>query len=166
MDLYLVRHGVAGESDASQWPDDRDRPLTPKGKQRFGAVARGLASVAPSVDVVLSSRYARAWQTAEILQKEGGWPTPEACEALESGHAPADVLQALQPYTGSGAVALVGHEPNLHELTSYLMTAETSQAQVEFKKGGVARIWLDESLRPGSAHLVWLLAPKILRALS
>ena len=166
MDLYLVRHGIAGEADASQWPDDRDRPLTPKGKQRFGASAQGLASVVPSVDVVLSSRYARAWQTAEILRNDAGWPAPLACEALESSHAPADVLQALQPYSATRAVALVGHEPNLHELTSYLLTAEASHAQIELKKGGVARVWLDESLRPGSARLVWLFPPKVLRRLS
>jgi len=122
--------------------------------------------MAPSVDAVLSSRYARAWQTAEILQNDAGWPAPLACQALESSHAPADVLQALQPYTASRAVALVGHEPYLSELTSYLLTAETSHAQVEFKKGGVARVWLDESLRPGSARLVWLLPPKVLRGLS
>lgn len=166
MDLYLVRHAIAGVADASQWPDDRDRPLTRKGVERFESVARGLARLGTSVDVMLASRFVRAWQTAEILCREADWPDPVACEALESGRSPTDVLQALQPHIGASAVALVGHEPNLHELASYLLTGDTSHVAVEFKKGGVARLLLDETLRPGSAALVWLLAPKLLRALA
>jgi phosphohistidine phosphatase len=162
MDLYLVRHANAGVADPSQWPDDRDRPLTPKGTKRFKKVARELGELVSSVDVVLSSRFVRAWQTAQVLSTEAGWPEPLACEALESGRSPAEVLQALQAHTSAAAVALVGHEPNMHELVSYLLTADTTHAQVEFKKGGAARVSLDESLRPGSARLVWLLAPKVL----
>src|SRR5207245_576205 len=111
--------------------------------------------------------WARAWRTAELLEKEAGWPAPVACEALESGRSPAEVLQALQPFTGSTAVVLVGHEPNMHELASYLLTADTSHAQIEFGKGGVAYLEVGEgSPRPGAARLVWLLTPKVLRALA
>jgi phosphohistidine phosphatase len=74
------------------------------------------------------------------------------------------VLQALRD-AGSGDVALVGHEPNLHELASYLLTAEVNHAQLEFRKGGVARLTLDNGLRPGTATLVWLLTPKVLRTI-
>ncbi|HEV7661980.1 MAG TPA: hypothetical protein VGQ62_00495, partial [Chloroflexota bacterium] len=118
-----------------------------------------------NVDVVLSSPWPRAWRTAELLHKGAGWPKPVASEALESGRAPTEVLQALQPHVSASAVALVGHEPSLHELASYLLTAERGHVQLEMKKGGVARLWLDESMRPGGARLVWLLAPKVLRAL-
>jgi phosphohistidine phosphatase len=166
MELLLVRHAIAGEADPSRWPDDRDRPLTAKGMKRFREAARGLGALVPSVEVVLSSRFVRAWQTAEILEQEAGWPAPQACEALESGRAPAEALQALQALTGSSTVALVGHEPHLHELTSYLLTADMGHAQVEFKKGGVARLVIDESLRPGSAQLLALLSPRVLRSLA
>src|SRR5437763_11510845 len=103
MDLYLVRHAIAGDADPAQWPDDRDRPLTPKGVRRFEEAARGLGKLVSEVDVMLSSRFVRAWQTAEILTEEAGWPPAVACEALE-GHAPPDVLLALQPYLSSAAV--------------------------------------------------------------
>jgi phosphohistidine phosphatase len=166
MDLYLVRHAVAFDPDESQWPDDSQRPLTPAGEKRFKQAARGLSTLVGSVDVVLSSPWVRAWRTAELLEKEAGWPKPIGCEALESGRAPAEVLQALQAYTSSGAVALVGHEPSMHELASYLLTADTSHAQIEFRKGGVARLELDQALQPGAAHLRWLLPPKLLRALA
>lgn len=165
MDLYLVRHGVAFDPDPTRWPDDTQRPLTPDGEKRFAKTARGLGNLAADVEAVLSSPWPRAWRTAEILAKHAGWPKPVACTALESGRAATEVLQALQPHTNDKAVALVGHEPSLHELASYLLTGERNHVALEMKKGGVARLWIDEAVRPGSARLVWLLAPKILRAL-
>lgn len=165
MDLYLIRHGVAEDPDPVQWPDDKGRPLTADGEKRFRRAARGLKELVPSVSVVLSSSWKRAWQTAEILEKEARWPAPVACEALESGHSPAEALQALQPFTGSTAVALVGHEPNMSELAGYLLTGESGQVQIEFRKGGVAFLELGDGVpRPGAARLVWLLTPKVLRA--
>ena len=67
MDLYLVRHGVAYDPDPAQWPDDKDRPLTQDGEKRFRRAARGLRELVPTVSVVLSSRWVRAWRTAELL---------------------------------------------------------------------------------------------------
>jgi phosphohistidine phosphatase len=166
MDLYLVRHGVAFDADPSQWPDDSLRPLTAEGKKRFVTAARGLKQLVNKVDVVLSSPWVRAWQTAELLEKEAGWPAPVACDAL-AARGPAEVLQALQPYVTASAIALVGHEPSLHQLASYLLTADTGHVQIEMKKGGVARLELGEGLlRPGTGRLLWLVTPKMLRALA
>jgi phosphohistidine phosphatase len=165
MDLYLVRHGVAFDADPVRWPDDSQRPLTADGQKRFSSAARGLKRLAPGVDVLLSSPWVRAWTTAELLEHEAGWPAPVACEALAE-RGTAEVLQALKPYAGSRAVALVGHEPSLRELASYLLTADTGHLQIELKKGGVVRLELDETVRPGSARLIWLLSPKILRELA
>jgi phosphohistidine phosphatase len=164
MDLYLIRHAVAFDPDSAQWPDDSERPLTPRGEKRFRRAARGWRELVPSVDVVLSSPWVRAWRTAKILENSAGWPPAVACEALESGRAPAEVMLALQPHSGAAAVALVGHEPSLSELASYLLTADTGHVQIEMRKGGVARLELDPSLRPGAARLRWLLTPRILRA--
>jgi phosphohistidine phosphatase len=165
LDLYLVRHAIAFDFDTSQWPDDSQRPLTPEGQKRFSRAARGLRGLVPSVELVLSSPWVRAWQTAELLESEAGWPRAVACEALSSGRGPADVLQALQPFTTCSAIALVGHEPILHELASYLLTADTD-AQIEMRKGSVARLEVGEGLRPGAGRLHWLLPPKVLRALA
>ena len=164
MDVYLVRHGAAADATDPQWPDDRERPLTTQGVKRFRREARGLAALGAGVDVMLSSPYRRAWRTAELLEEDAGWPAPVECAALEPGRPPAEVLTALQPYSGSSAVALVGHEPSMHQLASYLLTSDTHHAAIEFRKGSVARLQIDASLRPGSAVLLWLLAPKVLRA--
>jgi phosphohistidine phosphatase len=65
--LYLVRHAVAHKRAPERWPDDGKRPLTPGGEEEFRGAARGLAEIIPEVEVLLSSPYERAWQTAEIL---------------------------------------------------------------------------------------------------
>src|SRR6266511_729589 len=66
----------------------------------------------------------------------------------------------------AGAVALVGHEPNLSELTSILLTGNATRLSMEFKKGGVAYLQLDDNLRRGSALLRWFVSPKVLRSLA
>ena len=123
MFLYLVRHAVAGDADPAQWPDDRDRPLTPDGEKKFREVAAGLATLATKVDVLLSSPLVRAWQTAVILQKHAGWPEPLKSEALAFA-IPAEVIDALQPHASVGSMALVGHAPGMYEFASYLLTGD------------------------------------------
>ena len=166
MDLYLVRHASAFDADPSAWPDDRQRPLTPQGEKRFRRAARGLGQLVPRVELVLSSSYVRAWRTAEILKRDANWPAPVVCEALEAGRQPSEVLEALQPHAGAASVALVGHEPNLHQLASFLLTGDAAPAMLEFRKGGVALLRFEGAPAPGLAQLVWLLPPKVLRGLA
>lgn len=161
MDVYLVRHAVAFERDGERWPDDSRRPLTPEGEARFREAAGGLLAIAPEVGVVLSSPYARAWRTAEILS-EGGWPAPVACEQLEPDHPPHKLIPVLERYGEGGSVAVVGHRPGLHELASFLLTGDAEGAEVGIKKGGVVCLRFDG--RPGEATLRWLLTPALLRA--
>src|SRR6266542_4519154 len=116
MNLYLVRHAIAGAGDPNLWPDDSLRPLTKKGARKFRKAACGLGRFAPRPEVVLSSPYARAWQTAEILAEEVDWPDPIACDALKE-YAPSHVMAALASHASAGTVALVGHEPYLSALT-------------------------------------------------
>jgi phosphohistidine phosphatase len=165
MHVYLVRHAIAFNPDPSAWPDDRERPLTPQGIKRFRRAVSGLQSLVSRVDLVLSSPLTRAWQTAEVLQKRAGWPAPQRFEPLEPGRPPAEVLDGLLPHASAASVALVGHEPSLHELASYLVAGDAGTARVLMKKGGVACVAFDESLRAGGGELLWLAQPKMLRGL-
>jgi len=150
--VYVVRHAIAEDRDADRWPDDALRPLTADGERRFRRAARGLREIAPSVDAILASPYARAWRTAEILYEEAGWPAPEPCDRLEAWRQPDEAFDVL-PRTGS--VAVVGHEPLLSGLVGLLLGADVA---MDFKKGGVALVE-DGVLR-------WYATPKMLRALS
>ncbi len=117
------------------------------------------------MDSVWSSPLARAWQTAEILASEARWPAPAVLKELEPGGTPADVVAALKPVLSAHSVAVVGHEPGLHELISYLLAGPRAHALVEMRKGGLALLDVAEDLHPGGAHLSWVLPPRVLLGL-
>lgn len=165
MKLYLVRHARAFEADPVNWPDNGERPLTPDGAKRFRRAARGLRGLAPTVDIVYSSPLTRAWQTAEILHQQAKWPAPTVCDALAGERPPAEVLETLQGLDEVTAVALVGHEPGLHELASYLLAGDASLVATSFRKGGVLALKVEGELLPGTATLEWAATPRMLRAL-
>jgi phosphohistidine phosphatase len=162
--VYLVRHAFASHADPSQWPDDSKRPLTPDGIERFRVAAQGLRRLVPTVDVVLSSRFARAWETAVLLHEVAGWPDPEECPQLEVGWPAAAALEVLRRHS-EPSVALVGHEPYLSTLASLLCAGAEDALRLQLKKGAVAVLRVDGDVEPGTAYLTWALQPKVLRAL-
>jgi phosphohistidine phosphatase len=161
--VFLIRHAFADHADPRRWPDDAERPLTPEGADRFRIAARGLGRLVADVDAVLSSSWSRAWQTAELLHEEAGWPEPVRCEPLEPGHSLHEVIEEL--HGRHGTVALVGHEPGLSRLASLLCSGSEDAVRMELKKGGVILLDVYGPLEPARAILRWVLAPKILRAL-
>jgi phosphohistidine phosphatase SixA len=166
VEVYLIRHAVAEVRDPLQWPDDTKRPLTSEGADRFRRAAAGLAALVPEVGVMLSSPWKRSWETAQILQEAAGWPKPEKCEALEGDRSPRGIPPALRQYAQAESIALVGHEPQMHMLASYLLTGDAARLLIEFKKGGAAAFRLDNALRPGTATLLWSHPPRVLRRLA
>lgn len=160
-----MRHAFAGARDPERWPDDRLRPLTPKGERRFRRAAQGLGLLVPGVDTVLASSWTRAWRTAEILQDRAGWPAPERLPALEARPA-AEVVEALTKRSPGEALALVGHEPYLGELASYLLTGNPHHARIALKKGAALALDVDGPIAPGRAVLRWLLQPRMLHRLA
>jgi phosphohistidine phosphatase len=163
VDLYLVRHAVAFEEDPARWPDDSRRPLTPRGERDFRPAARGIGRLVPSVEVVLSSPFPRAWSTAEILGQEAGWPEPVAAPGLEKDRTPADAIKAIEEHAARSSMAVVGHEPNLTELASTLLG--TDRVSIELEKGGAMALDGGPAILPGSAVLRWLVTPEVLRSL-
>jgi phosphohistidine phosphatase len=163
MRLYLVRHAIAAEPDRERWPDDSERPLTPRGVRRSRRAARGLSRVTPPVDFVLSSPYVRAWDTALILEDEAGWPAPLQCPELTEDN-PAALLDALKPFSGAESIALVGHEPNLSRFASALLSP-TWGPWLQFRKNSVALLQQVDEAEPARFELAWFLPPRVLRAL-
>ena len=166
MEVLLVRHAIAAERDPARWPEDRDRPLTEQGEDRFRRAAKGLARIAPEVDLLFSSPLTRAWRTAEILHEQIGWPAPEALSQLEPDRPAAQTVLSLGPHAEIARVALVGHEPNLSEVASYLLAGTGHRGvDIEMKKGGVACLVIDGVPGPGTAWLRWLATPRMLRSM-
>jgi phosphohistidine phosphatase len=163
-DIYLVRHAFAGHADPAQWPDDSKRRLTKDGIREFRSMARGLRRLVPEVDVVLSSSYSRAWETARLLREEAGWPKPQDCPPLEADKPAAAALPVLREPTAS-SIVVVGHVPHLSRLASLLCAGSEDAAEIKLKKGAVALLRIGADVQPGSGELRWLLQPKVLRAI-
>jgi phosphohistidine phosphatase len=164
MDVYLVRHAIAHERNHARWPKDALRPLTPAGKKRFRKAAHGLAQLMPKGTTVVTSPYTRARDTAAILIEVGGLGKAVEAVELASGATVGEIFELLRSRK-SGAVVLVGHEPNLSILMSTALAGDRARFAVEFKKGGAACLRFAKAIAPGRATLRWLLPPRVLRKL-
>jgi phosphohistidine phosphatase len=162
--IYLVRHASAFGRDDTRWPDDSTRPLTPGGQRKFERAARGVRQLMAAPQSVLSSPYRRAWQTAEVLAKYARWPAPAPAEGLAADSSARRMVTVLEEHASEPSVALVGHEPIMGELLSLLLTGEEVGMAAPFKKGGIACVEIESDLAPGSARLLWMAPPKLLRA--
>ena len=70
MNLFILRHGIAVEPGTPGFENDADRPLIPKGERRLRAAAAAMKKMELSFDLILSSPFVRARQTAEIVARE------------------------------------------------------------------------------------------------
>jgi phosphohistidine phosphatase len=161
-ELYLIRHGIA-EERGEAWPDDTKRPLTSDGMARMKKVARGLVRLDVAIDVILTSPLVRARQTAEIVAAAfDPHPALVNTDALAPDATFAALVADLEKHARKMRLALVGHEPGMGELAARLIG---SRHPIEFKKGAVCRIDVDEIPPSGPADLRWMLTPRILRAI-
>ncbi len=67
MNLYVIRHAIAVDEALSDYESDRERPLTDKGRKKMRQIAKALYNLGVELDLILSSPYVRACETAEIL---------------------------------------------------------------------------------------------------
>ncbi len=161
-ELYLVRHGVA-EERGEAWPDDTKRPLTDAGMARLRRSIRGLATLGVGFDVILTSPLVRARQTGEIVAA-AYTPHPPIInlESLAPGGAYAAFVADLEKQSRRRRVAIVGHEPGIGQFAGRLIG---SRQALEFKKGAVCRIDVDDLPPSAPGALRWFLTPKLLRSL-
>lgn len=165
IELFLVRHGVAGARGPA-FPDDRLRPLTDEGTTRFRQAVRGLAAIDVTLDLVLTSPLVRARQTAELLVAGlPGHPRMDTLDALAPGGRLPVILEAIfqRSRQRQTKIALVGHEPDLGELAARLLGA---RGGIQFKKGAVCCIELQGRLASGPGTLLWHFPPRVLRRLA
>jgi phosphohistidine phosphatase len=160
MNLYLLRHGLAVELGTHGLIKDSERPLTPKGERKLWRIAEGMKALELTFELILSSPYVRARQTAEIIAEAlHASKTIEFSETLTPGGSTKkliELLNHLKPDLEN--VLLVGHEPHLSDFISLLVSGKPGFGVV-MKKGGLCKLSVD-SLRYGRcAALEWLLTP-------
>lgn len=159
--LLLVRHAHAGDRDPDRWPDDRDRPLTDKGRKTQRKVARALAKLDLVPARVLTSPWARAVETAAVLVAELGLLAPAI--PVEALAAEPDLVRLADDIGEPGTdaiVALVGHSPWIEELATLLLAGSAGGLRMDFPKAGVMGIDLARPA-PGAGELRFFLRPKM-----
>lgn len=164
-ELLVIRHAIAHERSASDWPNDDERPLTAQGVRKFGRAASGLARLFEPPDELLTSSLARARQTAAILEDLAGFPTPIESAALHPTTDTSALVAALAT-RGAKRLAIVGHEPTLSLLIGALLAGEHAPAFVAMKKGAVAQLVFSRRIEFGAGRVMALLPPRVLRAIA
>ena len=168
MNLYLIRHAISvsvGEGTEA-YEDDTQRPLTEKGQKKMRQIAKGLAALGIDLDLIISSPYIRARETAEILANALKMKKKVVfSDNLVPLGDPDLLISEINEKYPVDNLAIVGHEPNLGTLTG-LLVSENAKIDITYKKGGVCKCSADDLRHTRTATLEWLLTPGILVELS
>ncbi len=162
MQLYIVRHGIAIDREDPNCPPDPERFLTEEGIEKTRQAAKGTAEISSAPDLMLTSPYVRAFQTAEIFAKALEYPKDKIrkTDFLLPGAESLQLFRELAKDKDNSVVFVFGHAPHLDDL---LATALNSKQHItSLKKAGVALVEL-KRLVPPSGELLWLSTPKLLR---
>jgi phosphohistidine phosphatase len=162
MQLLVVRHAIA--VDQEEWQgDDAQRPLTDEGRKKMKRVAQGLRRLVDDLGLLAASPLVRAQQTAQILAAAYDDVAITTVPTLAPGQSPGAVARWLQD-TRRDTVTIVGHEPGLSNIVSWLV-AGGDRSFLELKKGGACMVEVPREAGRGSGMLVWALWPSHLRDL-
>lgn len=141
MNLFLFRHGIAEDYA----PSDFERNLTHKGVERLLQQVEGLKNSGFKPDIIFSSPYNRALQTAEILAEGLAVPL-ETIGLLGCGcrfSALSDFLEERAELISSAVC--VGHQPDLGNIT-YTFTGR----QAFVHKGSLVHILVEDWISHGA----------------
>ncbi|HVM74936.1 MAG TPA: phosphohistidine phosphatase SixA [Candidatus Saccharimonadales bacterium] len=162
MQLYIVRHGIAIDREDPKCPSDPERFLTEEGIEKTSEVAKGVSKIADTPELMLTSPYLRAAQTAEIFADALDYPKQKIrkTEALLPGAEPLQLMRELGKDKDQSTVFVFGHAPHVDELLATVLGSKHHISAL--KKAGVALVEL-RRLVPPSGQLVWLATSKLLR---
>jgi phosphohistidine phosphatase len=162
MKLYIVRHGIAIDREDPKCPPDPERYLTEEGVEKTKQVAKGVAALGAVADLLLSSPYVRAMQTAEIFAGalEYSKQKIRRTDLLLPGAEISMLFRELAKDRQSSTVFLFGHAPHLDEVIAAAVGSKHHLTSL--KKAGVALIEM-KRVSPPSGQILWMAPPKLLR---
>lgn len=118
MRIYLVRHGDAVPEEHAG--SDRDRWLSPRGREAVRVLGRLLRETAITPDMILSSPLPRAVQTAEVLAQSLDYVgTVVSLRCLEPAAQPQVAAQAIR--SAGAAVIVISHEPAISAIGAFVL---------------------------------------------
>lgn len=163
MKLFLLRH-----AEAFPGKDDALRELTPKGIESLQKLSDGLIKKElMDISEIRHSPLVRARQTAEHFKKMAELKAPirqvPLLEPYDDFRILADMLN-----TATDNLLLVGHQPNLGMLASYILTLNSQLDLFKLKKGALLCLERFSAPEQGDAweavwQVRWLLTPRIVK---
>ena len=165
MNIHLLRHGVAAALGQENNFRDEQRALTAEGIEKIRQAAQGLKRLQVDFDLVASSPLVRARQTAEIVVEvlKFRQPLDEWDELVPEGAVDA-VLRRLQDFRECKSVLLVGHQPGIGCIASYLVFGD-ARVSLPFKKGALFCVQANDP-PPWAGELLWMLPSRMLRQIA
>jgi phosphohistidine phosphatase len=159
MNLYILRHGLAVVHGHPDYESDADRPLTPEGEAKLSLITKAMEALDLSFDVIVSSPFVRARQTAEIVA-EAFKVKLQFSETLIPGGSAKQLIEFINRLAPPWQdIMVVGHEPYLSELISLLVSGNPDFS-INLKKGGLCKLSASSLKHGRCATLEWLLTPK------
>ena len=167
MHLLIIRHAIAEDRDsfAGSGKSDDLRPLTDEGRAKMKLGAAGLRALVPDLSLLAASPLTRAQETADIVGKEYGIEIGATTDSLRPRAAFTDFASWITEQGHQDVVAVVGHEPHLSALATWLICGG-KQSRLELKKGGACLISFSGVPKKGGGTLEWALHPSHLRAIA
>jgi phosphohistidine phosphatase len=158
MTIYLLRHGIA--EPAGPGGSDAARALTDEGRKKLRAVLKLANHAGVKPDLILTSPLVRAFQTAEVAAEALGYGSkPTRTRVLELGGPVEEVWDEIRIHKDANSVMLMGHEPQFSQLAADLLG--TPELIVDFKKGALIAIDLEQLGPRPRGVLRWMLVPKL-----
>ena len=133
-----------------------------EGIERTKQVAKGIVALGATADLLISSPYVRAMQTAEIFATALEYPKPKIrrTDLLLPGSEASLFFRELAKDKHSSTIFCFGHAPQLDDLIAAGLGSKHHVTSL--KKAGIALLEL-KRISPPSGQLVWLATPKLLR---
>ena len=157
MKLYLQRHAqpVLGH------PMDGTRALTTEGQRQAKEMAAFMVRHIGRVDIVISSPFTRAVETAEVMADALGAHIVTT-RMLEPDGKPTEMWAEIERIAqASQEVLIVGHDPSIQGLLLWMLDgaeAAAPQAKIRFEHGAIAHV---RATGGGDGTLHWFVDMKI-----
>ncbi|MBX2977100.1 MAG: phosphohistidine phosphatase SixA [Ignavibacteriaceae bacterium] len=153
MNIYLIRHGKA--EGFSRYKEDSERELLAEGKEELYKAAHYWKKVIHEFDLIISSNFTRALQTAEIIKEVFKYEKELLIEPyLAKGGSVSRLIETTYSFPEKN-IAFVGHEPTLSKYVSQLTSG--SGVNIDFKKGMIAKISFPHKAREGNGTLDFII---------
>jgi phosphohistidine phosphatase len=156
--IYLLRHGIAEEARPGR--PDSERALTSEGRDKLRRVLKRARAGGVAPDVILTSPYRRAVETAEVAAEVLGYEgklvrTP----ALVPDASPSGAWEEIRSRQEEGSILLSSHEPLMSLLAAFLL--DSPALAVDMKKAALVRVDCEHFGPQPKGVLKWMLTPVV-----